>query len=81
MLRLKLNATTEKASAAYFELDILLMDIPEAKDLLLAIKNNLEDLSFLQLKLDETRDALGSIRSKAAEFINIYQDQKNHKWE
>ena len=69
--RIEYGATTEEPRRIYFELDILLRKIPEAKMLLDEIEDALEG-KITQKTVKETAVLMDSIRERTREFIDNY---------
>ena len=69
--KIEYGATTEEPRRIYFELDILLKRIPEAKDLLEEIENVLEG-KITQKSVKETETLMNTIREQTRLFIDKY---------
>lgn len=72
--KIEIGATTEAPRRIYFELDILLKGIPEAKVLLTEIKDVLE-CTITQKTVKETEELMDSIREQMRKFIDEYSLQ------
>lgn len=70
--KIKFHATSEAARQPYFELEIMLLHIPEAAQLLTYMKKLLDDTKFADLSVKEADEKLQNLRREANSFITIY---------
>ncbi len=70
--KIDIGATSEKSRQAYFELEILLADIPSASEVLAFMDKVLDDSDFIKLSVKEADKILAELRQKAKAFITAY---------
>lgn len=69
---IELGATKEKPRQIYFELEILLMDIPEAANLLTKAKALLDETPITKKTIQESATLMDDLRQETRLFIKNY---------